>query len=344
MVKKRIQEKAEALKAEKEGTKEEPKKEVAEGEVEAKEEEGETKEEDLDEKERKKLEKKQKKEEEKKRKEEEKKRREEERKKKEEEGGEAPVVKMKTRLDNRVIDIRTPGKQAIFKISSMVCHLFREFCLKNDFVEIHTPKLIGGSSEGGTNVFNFEYFGTKACLAQSPQLYKQMCVMGDFQRVFEVGPVFRAENSFTHRHMCEFVCLDVEMTIKEHYFELMEFFGELFPFLFNGIAERCEKELKAVNEQFEFAPFKCKYPVVKLTFVEGIQLLKENGIEWPEDEDLSTEVEKKLGELGTVVVTQSRPSMTLTSTCCTATHRPPGPSTLCSATTTPSTPAPTTSS
>ena len=99
---------------------------------------------------------------------------------------------MKTRLDNRIIDLRTPGKQAIFRLESGVCQLYREFNLKNGFVEIHTPKLLAGSSEGGSNVFNFQYFGRKGCLAQSPQLYKQMCVMADFQRVFEIGPVFRA--------------------------------------------------------------------------------------------------------------------------------------------------------
>ena len=109
---------------------------------------------------------------------------------------------MKTRLDNRIIDLRTTAKHAIFRLSSGVCQLFREFLIERDFVEIHTPKLIGGSSEGGANVFSFSYFNRKACLAQSPQLYKQMCVMGDFPRVFEIGPVFRAENSFTHRHMC----------------------------------------------------------------------------------------------------------------------------------------------
>ena len=99
---------------------------------------------------------------------------------------------MKTRLDNRVIDLRTTAKQAIFRISSGVCQLFREYLTNNDFVEIHTPKLIAGSSEDGANVFALQYFGKKSCLAQSPQLYKQMCVMGDFQRVFEIGPVFRA--------------------------------------------------------------------------------------------------------------------------------------------------------
>jgi len=74
-------------------------------------------------------------------------------------------VNMKTRLDNRIMDLRTPGKQAIFRIQGAVCQLFREFCYANDFVEIHTPKLIGGSSEGGSNVFKLNYFGKDGCLA-----------------------------------------------------------------------------------------------------------------------------------------------------------------------------------
>jgi aspartyl-tRNA synthetase len=209
---------------------------------------------------------------------------------------------MKTRLDNRVIDLRTTAKQAIFRISSGVCQLFREYLINNDFVEIHTPKLIGGSSEGGANVFSLTYFGKKACLAQSPQLYKQMCVMGDFQRVFEIGPVFRAENSFTHRHMCEFVGLDIEMAIKEHYFEVLDLFGELFPFIFNGLSQRFARELKVINEQFEFEPFKCKYPMVRVTFEEGIALLKENGVEWDVLTDLDTVTERKLGEISTLFI------------------------------------------
>jgi aspartyl-tRNA synthetase len=97
---------------------------------------------------------------------------------------------------------------------------FREYMLSKDFVGIHSPKLIGGSSEGGAAVFKLMYNGQPACLAQSPQLYKQMAICGGYERVFEVGPVFRAENSNTHRHLCEFVGLDAEMEIKEHYFEV----------------------------------------------------------------------------------------------------------------------------
>jgi aspartyl-tRNA synthetase len=101
-----------------------------------------------------------------------------------------------------------------------VCRFFRTALEKADFQEIHSPKLIGGSSEGGAEVFKFEYFGTPACLAQSPQLYKQMAICADFERVYEVGPVFRAEKSLTHRHLCEFTGLDFEMEIKEHYSEV----------------------------------------------------------------------------------------------------------------------------
>lgn len=82
------------------------------------------------------------------------------------------IVSLKTRLDNRVLDLRTPGSQAIFRVQSRICQFFREHLTNDGFMEIHTPKIIGGTSEGGTEVFTLDYFGKKACLAQSPQLYK----------------------------------------------------------------------------------------------------------------------------------------------------------------------------
>jgi aspartyl/asparaginyl-tRNA synthetase len=126
--------------------------------------------------------------------------------------------------------------------------------------------------------------------------------MADFDRVYEIAPVFRAENSFTHRHMCEFIGLDLEMAIKEHYDELLDFMGEMFNFIFDGLEHRFHRELKAINEQFEFEPFKSLKPALKLTFEEGIQLLKENGIEWSVHDDLSTKVEKQLGDLGNLAI------------------------------------------
>jgi aspartyl-tRNA synthetase len=114
-----------------------------------------------------------------------------------------PKVSLKTRLDNRVVDLRTPTNAAITRIRHGVAQLFQEFLCGKGFVQIFTPKLIAAASEGGSNVFAVKYFERVAYLAQSPQLYKQMAIGGDCGRVFEIGPVFRAENSNTHRHLTE---------------------------------------------------------------------------------------------------------------------------------------------
>ena len=208
-----------------------------------------------------------------------------------------PIVKLKQRLDNRILDLRTPANQGIFRVQSAVCTLYREYLLSQGFIEIHSPKLLSGSSEGGAEIFKTDYFGREACLAQSPQLYKQMMIMADFERVFEIGPVFRAENSNTHRHMCEFTGLDGEMEIKQHYFEVLDVIGNLFNHMFKGLETRFAKELAAVNSQYAFEPFKFLEKPLKLTFEEGVKLLKENGIEQDLYDDLDTANEKALGRL-----------------------------------------------
>uniref|UniRef100_A0A1J3EQZ6 aspartate--tRNA ligase n=1 Tax=Noccaea caerulescens TaxID=107243 RepID=A0A1J3EQZ6_NOCCA len=202
-----------------------------------------------------------------------------------------------TRLNNRVIDLRTPANQAIFRIQGQVQKAFREFLDSKDFVEIHTPKLMAGTSEGGSAVFRLDYKGQPACLAQSPQLHKQMAICGDMRRVFEVGPVFRAEDSFTHRHLCEFVGLDVEMEIRTHYSEIMDLVGDLFPFIFTKIEERCPKEVESVRKQYPFQSLKFLPQTLRLTFAQGIQMLKEAGEEVDPLGDLNTESERKLGQL-----------------------------------------------
>ena len=113
----------------------------------------------------------------------------------------------------------------------------------------HHPKLIAGESEGGAGVFTTDYFGTTACLAQSPQLYKQMSISADLTRVFEVGPVFRAENSNTRRHLCEFTGLDLEMGITEHYDEVLGVTHRMFKHIFEGLEKRFPTELKAIRAQ-----------------------------------------------------------------------------------------------
>jgi aspartyl/asparaginyl-tRNA synthetase len=157
--------------------------------------------------------------------------------------------------------------------------------------------MIGGASEGGSNVFTFKYFGQEACLAQSPQLYKQMALCGDFDRVFEIGPVFRAEDSNTNRHLCEFTGLDMEMTIKEHYFEVLDLLGDLLIYIFNGLEKKYKAELDVIKQQYPFEDFKCKSPIVKINFKEGVKMLHEAGVKQGDLEDLSTETEKALGRI-----------------------------------------------
>ncbi|PUZ69767.1 hypothetical protein GQ55_2G137500 [Panicum hallii var. hallii] len=215
-----------------------------------------------------------------------------------EQAGEKLVrVGQDTRLNYRAIDLRTPSNQAVFRIQCQVENKFREYLLSKDFVGIRTPKLIAGSSEGGAAVFKLLYNGQPACLAQSPQLYKQMAICGGFERVFEVGPVFRAENSNTHRHLCEFVGLDAEMEIKEHYFEVCDIIDGLFVSIFKHLTTNCKKELETINGQYPFEPLKYLEKTLKLTYEEGIQMLKEAGTEIEPMGDLNTEAEKKLGQL-----------------------------------------------
>ncbi|KNE67770.1 aspartate-tRNA ligase [Allomyces macrogynus ATCC 38327] len=206
-------------------------------------------------------------------------------------------VALDTRLNNRVIDLRTITNQAIFRIQSGICQLFREFLYARGFTEIHTPKMIGAASEGGANVFEVTYFKTKAYLAQSPQFYKQMMIGADFERVFEIGPVFRAENSLTHRHMTEFTGLDLEMSINEHYSEVLDLFDELFVHLFSGIESRFAKELDIINRQYPFEPFQYLKKSLRLTYPEAVALMRGAGHEMADDEDLSTEKERILGKL-----------------------------------------------
>ena len=124
-----------------------------------------------------------------------------------------------------------------------------------------------------------------------------MALCGDLQRVFEIGPVFRAENSNTNRHLCEFTGLDLEMEFKNHYFEVLDLIGELMVFMFKNMQTRYARELAVINEQYPFEEFKCADPVFKLNFREGVKLLNEAGFKQSEFEDLTTETEKALGKI-----------------------------------------------
>ncbi|XP_047524564.1 aspartate--tRNA ligase, cytoplasmic [Pieris napi] len=206
-------------------------------------------------------------------------------------------VNQDTRLDNRILDLRTPANQAIFRLEAGVCRLFRDILTKKGFVEIHTPKIISAASEGGANVFTVSYFKSNAYLAQSPQLYKQMAIAADFDKVFTVGAVFRAEDSNTHRHLTEFVGLDIEMSFKHHYHEVMKTIGQTFTDIFRGLQDEFSAEILTVGQQFKVEPFKFLDPPLRLEFPQAVQMLKEAGVTVGEEDDLSTPDEKLLGRL-----------------------------------------------
>uniref|UniRef100_A0ABD2X8K1 Aspartate--tRNA ligase, cytoplasmic n=1 Tax=Trichogramma kaykai TaxID=54128 RepID=A0ABD2X8K1_9HYME len=206
-------------------------------------------------------------------------------------------VNQDTRLDNRVLDLRTPANQAIFRLEAGVCKLFRDVLTEKGFVEIHTPKIISAASEGGANVFTVSYFKGFAYLAQSPQLYKQMAIAADFEKVFTVGAVFRAEDSNTHRHLTEFVGLDLEMSFKYHYHEVMNTIGQLFTEIFKGLQTSYQSEIEIINQQYKVEPFKFLDPPLKLEFPQAVKLLREAGVEMGDEDDLSTPSEKLLGKI-----------------------------------------------
>ena len=127
------------------------------------------------------------------------------------------------RMDWRFLDLRSREHQLIFRVQTTAEMAMREFWIENGFTEIHSPKLMGNPSESGAELFELNYFGGKAYLAQSPQFYKQMAIAAGFEKVFEIGPVFRANKSFTSRHDTEFTSVDCEFAWIDSYEDVMKF-------------------------------------------------------------------------------------------------------------------------
>jgi aspartyl-tRNA synthetase len=208
-----------------------------------------------------------------------------------------PRLGQELRLDHRWMDLRAPANNAILRIQSAVCQLFRESLYEQGFVEIHTPKLIAGESESGAGVFTTDYFGTTACLAQSPQLYKQLAIVSDFQRVFEIGPVFRAENSNTRRHLCEFTGLDLEMAINDHYMETLTVVHTMFKHIFHGLETRWARELAIIREQYASEPVTFTDEPCVIHWPEAMSILNEKGFDMGDElQDLTGAMELALGQ------------------------------------------------
>lgn len=154
-------------------------------------------------------------------------------------------VNIDTRLNNRFIDLRSEKNILMFKVQTTLINAMRDFVVKNNFIEIHTPKIINAASESGAEVFELKYFDKKAYLAQSPQFYKQMAMSAGFEKVFEIAPAFRAENSNSYRHATEFTSFDIEFNI-DSYLDVMDFEEDLLIEGIKAVKEKYEEEIKQI--------------------------------------------------------------------------------------------------
>ena len=196
------------------------------------------------------------------------------------------------RLDYRWLDLRNEYNFNIFKIQSDLVKYMREYLYNNDFTEIHTPKLIGAASESGSEVFEVKYFDRKAYLAQSPQFYKQMAMASGYDRVFEVAPVFRAENSNTNRHTTEFTGFDLEFAYIDSYRDVMDLEEELLTYALTKLNEKYGEKVKKLYGKEIVVP-KVKFPRIKLSDLYAeLEKRYDYKIDESEKDDLTTEAER----------------------------------------------------
>lgn len=198
------------------------------------------------------------------------------------------------RLDWRWIDLRKEKNALAYKILTILEDGFRDYWIKNDYIQIHSPKFMDAPSESGAEVFKVDYFEDKAYLAQSPQFYKQMAMASGFEKVFEIGSVFRAEPSFTSRHATEFVGYDFEMSYIDSEEDVM---GEAEGAIINALKAVKDKygdEIKRVYKKDLVVP---KSPFPRVTMKEAKELLKPYKIESDKEDDLNQTEEMKLSEI-----------------------------------------------
>lgn len=203
-----------------------------------------------------------------------------------------PESSLDQRIDYRWLDLRQEKNILMFKVQTLFTKALRDFLEEKDFIEIHSPKLIGAASESGADVFEVKYFDTKAYLAQSPQFYKQMAMSSGFGRIFECGPVFRAEKSHSRKHATEFTGFDLEFTGIESYEDVMKLEEEMIAYALKVVKEKYGEQIKEVFGVEVVVP-SLPFPRIKLSELYK-ELKKRYGYVVLEEEkdDLSTEAEK----------------------------------------------------
>jgi nondiscriminating aspartyl-tRNA synthetase len=198
---------------------------------------------------------------------------------------------MDKRLDSRALDLRNVKISNIFRTRSYSLYLIRNFLYSRMFVEVNTPKIIGNATEGGADLFSFEYFSKKAYLAQSPQLYKEQLTLG-LERVFEISSYFRAEPSHTVRHLSEFVSIDLEAAFLD-YGDIMDIMEELITSTINDLFIQRGKEMKYYDNKEEITVDK----IPRVTYQKCLDDLKGLGQSLEFGDDLSDLALRKLGEI-----------------------------------------------
>ena len=195
-------------------------------------------------------------------------------------------------LDFRFLSLRKPKTAAIFKIQSTVSNAITKFFEDNGFYQIHSSKIVSQATEGGANVFQIIYFDRTAFLAQSPQFYKQMMMAAGFEKVFEIGPVFRAEPHHTTRHLTEYTSVDLEMSFINSYEDVMTVMENLMLRIFKEVKERNKKDLGLFGIELE----DLKIPFPRITIKEAGEILKKYGNKLKDDGDIDPEGERIMGQ------------------------------------------------
>ena len=204
------------------------------------------------------------------------------------------ISNLDKRLDYRWIDLRSERNNLMMKVATQMGKALREFCLDNNFIEIQGPRIISAASEGGANVFEVKYFDRKAYLAQSPQFHKQMGIASDLDRVFNMGPVFRAEKSFTTRHLTEYTSFDVEIGYIDSYMEISKFEQEMIKYTIRSIKEKYGEDIKRVFGIDINVP---QGDFVYVSVKEMKEKLLKEGIPSKEEGDFSPEEERAISQI-----------------------------------------------